>query len=259
MTLKRPLILLTNDDGINSDGVKKINTCASLLSDNIYLAAPESNCSGFGHSITLSRPLRINKLSKNIYSCDGTPTDSILLFIQEVLKGKKPDVILSGINLGSNLGDDLTYSGTVCAAFEGALLGVKSIAVSLEKKQNSKKINWSGIDRYLKNILKVILSKNIGKDNFININFPDCDSSKIKGIKVVDQSRRKPGGKFLKRKDSKGNYYFWHTSIRSGSSFKGTDAWAIKNKYISITCCNINLSSNNYSELSEKEFNEQFR
>lgn len=259
MILKKPLILLTNDDGINSEGLKKIKTYASQFSDNIFLSAPVSNCSGFGHSITLSRPLRINKLSENSYSCDGTPTDSILLFIQEILKGKKPDIILSGINLGSNLGDDLTYSGTVCSAFEGALLGVKSVAISLEKKNNSAKINWSGIDRYLKYILKVILSKDIGKDNFININFPDCDSSKIKGIKIVNQSRRKPGGKFLRRKDSKGNYYFWHTSLRSGISSKGTDAWAIKNNYIAITCCNISLSSNHNSLLSEKELNEQFR
>ena len=91
--------------------------------------------------------------------CSQTSLTEAIIKAKEVLKGKKPDVILSGINLGSNLGDDLTYSGTVCAAFEGALLGVKSIAVSLEKKQNSKKINWAGIDRYLKNILKVILSK----------------------------------------------------------------------------------------------------
>ena len=134
MSKKDPVILITNDDGVQSPGLKKIHSLISRYSKNVIIVAPSKNCSGSGHSITLANPIRINKISNNFYSCTGTPTDCILLGIQEVLKGKKPDLIISGINIGANLGDDVTYSGTVSAAMEGALLGINSLALSVAVK-----------------------------------------------------------------------------------------------------------------------------
>ena len=137
MTYSQPLILITNDDGIHSDGINLLQKIIKKYSSNLLVIAPNKNNSGAGHSITLSRPIRIKNIKNNMYSCDGTPTDCVLIGIKEVLKGKKPDLIISGINEGANLGDDLTYSGTVCAAMEGALLGINSLALSLEIRNKS--------------------------------------------------------------------------------------------------------------------------
>ena len=254
--MREPLILITNDDGIYSQGITKIHAVLEKYSDNIFIVAPRENCSGCGHSITLSRPVRINKISENIFSCDGTPTDCILLSLQEVLKGKKPDLIISGINIGANLGDDITYSGTVSAAMEGALLGINSLALSVEVKNSFKKVNWLEIDKYLDVIIKGILKSNIEKGNFINVNFPECEDDEIKGIKVVKQARRKPGGKFIKRLDVKGIPYFWLTTERSGKEGYGTDVWAVKNKYVAVTPLSIDLTSNVSFKSIEKIFNE---
>ena len=244
MSKKDPVILITNDDGVQSPGLKKIHSLISRYSKNVIIVAPSKNCSGSGHSITLANPIRINKISNNFYSCTGTPTDCILLSIQEVLKGKKPDLIISGINIGANLGDDATYSGTVSAAMEGALLGIKSLALSVAVKNTIKEVNWLTIDKYIDVFIKGILHNKINKGCFLNVNFPDCNLKKIRGIKVVKQTRRKPGGKFIERFDSKGLKYFWHTTKRSGKITYGNDVWAINNNYITVTPLDIDLTSN---------------
>ena len=255
MSKKEPVILITNDDGIESPGLKKIQSLISRYSKNVIVVVPSKNCSGSGHSITLETPIRINKISNNFYSCTGTPTDCILLSIQEVLKGKKPDLIISGINIGANLGDDVTYSGTVSAAMEGAMLGINSLALSVDVKNTIREFNWITIDKYIDVFIKGVFQNKISEGCFLNVNFPDCDLKKVKGIKVVKQTRRKPGGQFIKRFDSKGLKYFWHTTKRSGNITHGNDVWAINNNYITVTPLNIDLTSSESFPFIKKYFN----
>ena len=255
MSKKEPVILITNDDGIESPGLKKIQSLISRYSKNVIVVVPSKNCSGSGHSITLETPIRINKISNNFYSCTGTPTDCILLSIQEVLKGKKPDLIISGINIGANLGDDATYSGTVSAAMEGAMLGINSLALSVAVKNTIKEFNWIIIDKYIDEFIKIMLQDKISEGCFLNVNFPDCDLKKVRGIKVVEQTRRKPGGQFIKRFDSKGLKYFWHTTKRSGKIKHGQDVWALNNNYITVTPLDIDLTSKVSFPFIKKYFN----
>ena len=125
-----PLIFITNDDGPDTIGLNTLINIVKDITNNYIVVVPESNCSGFGHSITLSRPLRLNKNSDNFYTCDGTPTDCVMLGLFNILNSAVPDLLLSGINMGENLADDTTYSGTLCAALEGSLRNIKSVALS---------------------------------------------------------------------------------------------------------------------------------
>ena len=146
-THKEPFIIITNDDGINSVGLKKAVTLVKKFTSNFIVVAPEGNCSGFSHSITLSKPVRLTKISNRYYTCDGTPTDCIMLCLSELLKKRKPDLIISGINIGENLGDDVIYSGTVGAALEGALSGIKSISISKLRSIDGERDYWSSANK----------------------------------------------------------------------------------------------------------------
>jgi len=243
---KDPLILITNDDGIESLGLKEIIKIIKKITTNYIVVAPESNCSGYGHSITLSRPIRLNLVSKNFYSCDGTPTDCIMIAISKILKNRKPDLIISGINIGENIGDDVTYSGTVGAAFEGSLLNIKSIAISKIRPEGKEKDNWKVIRKFIPNIIINFLDST-KNSNLLNVNVPNISEKDLKGIKYTILARRKPKGNFISRKDSKGVPYYWLTTERSKEKIKlNTDIWAINNNYISITPLNIDITDFNY-------------
>ena len=244
---KDPLILITNDDGIESLGLKEIIKIIKKITTNYIVVAPESNCSGYGHSITLSRPIRLNLVSKNFYSCDGTPTDCIMIAISKILRNRKPDLIISGINLGENIGADVTYSGTVGAAFEGALLNIKSIAISKIRTEGKEKDNWVVIRKFIPNIITNFLSSSKKDSCILNINVPNISEKLLKGIKFTTLARRKPKGTFIVRKDAKGVPYYWLTTERSKEKIRpNTDIWAINNNFISITPLNIDITDYNY-------------
>jgi len=241
-TKKNPLIFITNDDGPNTIGLNKLIKAVKEITSNYIIVIPENNCSGYGHSITLSRPLRLNKINDHLYTCDGTPTDCVMLGFFKILK-VIPDLLLSGINMGENLADDATYSGTLCAALEGSLRNIKSIALSKEISKTNKVNDWSAVDKYLKSIIIDCLEINILKNNFFNINFPNIIAEDIKGLKLTHLARRKPVGNYIMRKDAKNIPYFWLTTERSKEENTiNSDIWALNNSYISLTPLNSDMT-----------------
>ena len=253
-TKNNPLIFITNDDGPNTIGLNKLIDVVKKITDNYVVVIPEKNCSGFGHSITLSRPLRLNKINNNFYTCDGTPTDCVMLGFYKIIKSK-PDLLLSGINMGENLADDATYSGTLCAALEGSLRNIKSIALSKEISKNNSVNDWSAVDKYLKSIIVGFFFFFMLKNNFFNVNFPNVAAKDIKDIKLTHLAQRKPVGNYIVRKDAKNIPYYWLTTERSKEEVNiDSDIWALKNKYISLTPLNSDMSE----KISFKKYKEQF-
>lgn len=232
-------ILLTNDDGIHNAGINVLYK--TLISEhNVVVIAPENEMSATSHSISLHSPLRVRKIDETHYAVNGTPTDCINLALFHILK-KTPDLIISGINQGPNLGTDVTYSGTVAAALEGAILGVKSIAASC--------IDYSVKDlskhaEFIKYFIKNINKKNIlFKGSFVNVNMP----AKIKGppydIAITRLSSRRYDKVIEKRRDPRGREYFWIAGEPMNTdNGKGTDVYAINHQQISITPIKVDIT-----------------
>jgi 5'-nucleotidase len=199
------IILLSNDDGINSSG---LNALAEALHrfGNIFIVAPDREQSASSHALSIHRPLRIDKISDNSYSVDGTPTDCINLAVNGILKNNKPDLIVSGINKGQNLGDDITYSGTVSAAIEGTLLGIPSVAISLEGRND---YNYDTSRHYSAKIAEYVLQNKLPPDILLNVNIPNLDIKEIKGIKITRQGKRIYNEAVVEKIDPRGKEYYW--------------------------------------------------
>lgn len=236
-------ILLSNDDGITAEGLKSLEKIAAVLSDDVWVVAPETEQSGAGHSLTLHTPVRVRKISPKRYAVSGTPTDCVLLAVKEILPARqKFDLLLSGINRGSNVGDDVTYSGTVAAAMEGCILGVPSIAVSL-LYDDAEKIQWGMVEKLAPAIIKKLLAKKWPKDTLINLNFPNCAASKVKGIKVCAQGKRIVNVQLSERVDPKGRPYFWLGGERDHRTEKpNVDVDFLHRGFITITPIGMDLT-----------------
>jgi 5'-nucleotidase len=231
-------ILLTNDDGIDSPGLHALREIALQLSDDVWVVAPESNQSGASHSLSLHEPLRMRKIDERAFAVRGTPTDSVLMGVLHVLKGKRPDLVLSGINRGANMAEDVTYSGTIAGAFEGTILGIRSIALSQAFGfGESKTIKWQTGVAHGPELLRKLLAVEWGPSTLININFPDREPEEVAGTLVTVQGRRDPGLLNIdERQDTWGNPYYWLAFERRRSMAKeGTDLAAIYGGYISVT------------------------
>lgn len=239
-------ILLTNDDGINAPGLVILEKIARQLSDDVWVCAPELDQSGVSHSFSLNDPLRLRKVSENVFAVKGTPTDCVLMGVRHVLKDKAPDLILSGINHGQNVAEDVTYSGTIAGAMEGTLLGIPSIALSQAYGSLSTRhaLRWDNPEAYGADIIRKILNTGIPKDIVINVNFPDCLPEDMKGIAVCVQGRR--DGALVnveERRDGRNNPYFWLALQRGKLNFEhGTDLEALSQKKISVTPLKLNLT-----------------
>jgi 5'-nucleotidase len=222
-------ILVTNDDGVHSEGIKVLAEALKDLGE-VTVVAPLTEASAIGHALTLRRPLRIETLSDRVYAVDGTPTDCVNIAITSVLRGM-PDLVVSGINKGWNLGDDVTYSGTVSGAFEAALLGPPGIAVSLQRKGEA--FDFSEAARGARIVSQSVLEKGLPSRIFLNINVPQ---GKTKGIKVTVQARRNHVTKVDERIDPRGQRYFW---IEEGQNdwepHDRSDFQAVRDGYISVT------------------------
>lgn len=181
---KKPIILVTNDDGIHFEGIQILATALKSLG-RVVIVAPDREQSAVSHTLTLYRPLRVHELSKDVYSVDGTPTDCVNLAVNEILR-QQPDLVVSGINKGPNLGDDLNYSGTVSAALEGGILGIPSIAVSVSTFE---KHRFHPAAQFTKRLAKKILKEGLPDDVILNVNVPNVDEKKIKGYKFTTQGR----------------------------------------------------------------------
>lgn len=240
--LKRARVLLSNDDGIDAPGLKTLEEALKPIVGELWVVAPEAEQSATSHSLTLRRPLRIRHVSENRFAVDGTPTDAVLLGVSRIMEDHKPDLVISGINRGANLGEDVTYSGTVAAAMEGALLGIPSIALS-QYYGDRQKVKWSTAKTWTPKVLKSLLKTGWPSNIFINVNFPDVPASKVTGIEVVRQGRRKIGGALTKGVDPRGDEYFWIGPQRDEDSFvKGTDLMTVYGGGISVTPLSLDLT-----------------
>ena len=235
MRLDSARVLLTNDDGITAKGLEVLRKAIEPYVAEVWVVAPENEQSGTGHSLTLRRPLRIRKISNNRFAVDGTPTDCVLLAISEIMSERLPHVILSGVNRGGNLGGDITYSGTVAAAMEGTLLGIKSIALS-QVYRNHEDIEWDTAENWSGPVVKMLFSLDFPEGVLMNVNFPPIKSASVVGIAAVSQGQRKIGDELQAGLDPRGDKYFWIGSQRTdGYIMKSTDMAAIQNDMISVT------------------------
>jgi 5'-nucleotidase len=240
------IILVTNDDGIYSKGIFALAKTLQGIGD-VFVVAPDREKSAIAHSLTLHRPLRVEKIRKNFYAVDGTPADCIHLGVN-ILLPKRPQLIVSGINKGGNLGDDITYSGTVSAAFEGTLMGIPSFAISLVSRSHFK---FDVAARFALRVAQYIIRKGLPKDTFLNINVPNLNEKEIKSYKITQQGRWvRNGSGVIEKMDPRGRKYYW---IGGGQLIfdkgRDTDMEAVSKSYISITPLNLDLT--NYSSIQQ--------
>lgn len=239
---KPPRILVTNDDGINAPGLRILERVARTLSADVWVVAPETNQSGASHSLTMHRPLRIRKVSRRRFAIDGTPTDCVLLALQTVIKDGGVDLVLSGINHGANLGEDVTYSGTIAAAMEATLFNVPAIALS-QSCRNGHPVKWTTAEQHAPEVISRLLSKKWQKDLLINVNFPDCMPPSVRGMQVTTQGKRKLGDELLERIDPRGEPYVWIGGLRVEEGHQeGTDLQAVAEGYISVTPIHMDMT-----------------
>lgn len=236
-------ILLTNDDGIHAEGLAVLERIARTLSDDVWVVAPETDQSGLAHSLTLSEPLRLRKVSDRHYALRGTPTDCVIMGVREVLD-IKPDLILSGVNAGANMADDVTYSGTVAGAIEGTLLGVRSFALSQSFAHSVERtIPWDVVETLAPDLLRRLMRTELPAGTFLNLNFPDCKVDEVAGTVVTDQGKLDHGLSIEERSDGRGFPYYWlRFGERTGNFREGTDVHALKNRKISVTPLKLDLT-----------------
>src|SRR5258705_8016489 len=238
-------ILITNDDGIEAPGLDALQKIGAGPSDDVWVVAPETDQSGAAHSLTLHEPLRLRKLSERVFAVKGTPTDCVIMGVRHVLKGEEPALVLSGVNRGSNLADDVTYSGTIAGAIEGTMLGIPSIAMSLAVNwEDPKKIHWETPMTLGADLVRRLMDAGWPSDVLLNVNFPDREPSAVKSIQVTEQGRRDQDYLRIEdRMDTRGNPYYWlgfkPRSFRSG---EGTDISAVRAGAISVTPLYLNLT-----------------
>ncbi len=240
-------ILLTNDDGIFAPGLEVLERIARQFSDDVWICAPAEEQSGAGHSLTLGRPVRLRRHSERRFSVSGTPTDSVMMALRKVMPGK-PDLILSGVNRGANLGDDVTYSGTVSAAVEGALAGIRSIALSqvYEKEGMGDAVPFAAAEAWGARAIAPLLDAPFADRTLVNINFPPIAAEAVQGIRVVRQGFHDYArGSVVEGTDPRGYQYFWF-GLHGIEHTPGhqTDLEAIQDGYISVTPLQLDLTHN---------------
>ena len=223
-------ILITNDDGIHSEGIRALENAMKEIGD-VYVVAPESEMSGASHSLTLSRPLRIRQIDERHWTVDGTPTDCVTFALNRILPPeKKPHICVSGINHGANLGDDATYSGTVAGAMESTILGVMGIAFSLVAWRNH---DFTDAARIAKRMVEKAVKENLPTGTLLNVNVP---KGEIKGVKITKQGIKNARPIISEHIDPRGKPYYWIGEERSGFHPEGeTDFEAINEGYVSVT------------------------
>ena len=236
-------ILLTNDDGIHAEGLAVLERIARTLSDDVWIVAPETDQSGLAHSLTLSEPLRLRQLGDKRFALRGTPTDCVIMAVSEVLRGK-PDLILSGVNDGANMADDVTYSGTVAGAIEGTLQGIRSFALSQAvRRENGRVAPWEVAETYAADLIAKLSDVDLPRGTFLNLNFPNCEPKDVQGVEVTSQGKLDFGLEIDAREDGRGRPYYWlRFSDRKGDFLDGTDIQALKKNKISVTPLKLDMT-----------------
>lgn len=242
LDLRRSRILIANDDGIHAQGLAELEAIARQLCDDVWVCVPETEQSASSHSLTITRPLRIRKLGDRRFTVDGTPTDCVLLGINQVMKDNPPDLLLSGINMGSNIGDDVTYSGTIAAAMEATLLGIPAIALSQHIGEPGA-IDWSAARRYGPEVIQKTTAEPWAKDVLINVNFPNVPAERVTGMHVVPHGKHKIGDNLSERTDPRGQPYYWIGVLRAREQTdENTDIAVVGSGGVSVTPLSINLN-----------------
>ena len=239
-------ILLTNDDGYHAPGLAALETIAATLSDDVWIVAPADEQSGASRSLTLSRPLRVRRFGEKRFAVAGTPTDAVLMALGELMRDAKPDLILSGVNRGANLAEDVLYSGTVAAAMEGTMAGVRSIALSqhYHREGVGDAVSFATAEAWGERVLRPLLAQPADPGTLLNINFPAVAPDAVKGIRVVAQGQRDHGQvRMDHRTDPRGFDYYWLAMRRETvAAGAGTDLEAIAADYVAVTPLHLDLT-----------------
>jgi 5'-nucleotidase len=238
-------ILITNDDGIHAPGLAVLERIAAQLSDDVLVVAPEYDQSGVAHSLSLNDPLRLRKISERRFAVKGTPTDCIIMGVRSIMQGERPDLVLSGVNRGQNIADDITYSGTVAGAMEGTMLGIPSIALSqCYGPEGHDAMHWDCAEQHAPALIKALLAEGIDRNGLVNVNFPDCAANEVVGVEVTVQGRRDMQViRIDPRLDGRGNPYYWIAFDRETTEPPpGTDLEALRNRRISVTPLRLDLT-----------------
>jgi 5'-nucleotidase len=239
-------ILLTNDDGIHAPGLSVLEAIARSLSDDIVVVAPETDQSGVAHSLSLNNPLRLREISPRHFAVQGTPTDCVLMGVRKIMADTRPDLILSGVNRGQNVAEDVTYSGTVAATMEGTLIGIPSIALSQAYggPEGHKDIRWDCAQTHAPALIDKILKEGIEPGILVNLNFPACAPEEVAGVSITTQGRRDTELlRIEERRDGRGNPYYWLMFKRgSFTPEAGTDIEALAAGRISLTPLRLDLT-----------------
>ena len=238
-------ILLTNDDGIEAPGLDVLEKIATDLTDDVWVVAPETDNSGASHSLTLAEPLRMRELAKRHYAVKGTPTDCVIMGVRKLLPSP-PDLILSGVNSGSNIADDITYSGTVAGAMEGALLGIRSVAFSQAYNvvEHERVVPYETGETLAPALLDRLIRLELPAGTFLNVNFPSCPADEVAGTVVTCQGKLSYNLGIEQRADGRGLPYYWLRFGRDTSELReGTDLYAVRNNFVSVTPLKLDLTA----------------
>ncbi len=237
--VERPKILVTNDDGIYSKGILVLAKALREVGE-VIVVAPDREQSAIAHSLTLHRPLRVEKMRRNFYAVDGTPADCVHVGVHAILS-ERPKLIVAGINKGGNLGDDITYSGTVSAAFEGTLLGIPSVAISLVARS---RFNFLPAARFAVRVAAMVLKKGLPKDTLLNINVPNVNGKELRSYRITEQGRWvHTGSAVIEKTDPRGKKYYWIGSGDLVFDQRGnTDFETVSKESVSITPLHLDLT-----------------
>jgi len=245
-------ILCTNDDGIHAPGLKIVEQIARELSDDVWIVAPELDQSGVSHSLSLNDPLRLREVGPRHFAVRGTPTDCVIMGACHILGDKMPDIVLSGVNKGRNVAEDVVYSGTIAGALEGTILGLPSFALSQEFSMETRdRPLWDTALKFGPQILHKVIDAGVPRNTVINVNFPACAPEDVAGIRVTRQGKRNLG--FLKvdqRRDGRGNPYFWIGFDRAAvleTPAEGSDLEALAARYVSVTPLRLDRTDEGFS------------
>lgn len=236
-------VLITNDDGIEAPGLGVLEAAVAPLVREVWVVAPTTEQSAASHSLTMRRPLYVRPVGERRHAVDGTPTDCVLLAVHRVMRGGPPDLVLSGINRGGNMGEDAAYSGTVAGAMEGTLLGFRSVALSLYYTDRTA-VRWETAARWTGSVLARLAAAPWPRHVLVNVNFPDVAADAVCGIEATRQGRRKIGGAITEGVDPRGETYYWIGHGRDEDRGRaGTDLEAVHRGAVSVTPLTRNLTA----------------
>ena len=242
LDLSKARILLSNDDGINAPGLAVLERIARSLSDDVWVVAPETEQSAASHSLTLHLPLRLRQIDERRFALDGRPTDCALLAINRVMRDRKPDLVLSGVNFGRNICDDVTYSGTIAVAMEATLLGVPAIALS-QAVDGAGATDFAVAERFGAGLIRRLVGASWPETVLINVNFPACDPGAVTGVRVVPHGKRKIADDVCERVDPRGRTYYWIGPLHETDAVDpGCDLAVLAENGIAVTPLHLDLT-----------------